>query len=148
MITEEKQHEDYIKELIAFTEKQIRINTGLDLALVPKKRYCKEDLTPDQIVNIVCKGLKIPIERLTGKSRERPIPQIRQSIVYIIKHTHPDLKLHQIAPLIGCSHHTSVMHHDRIAEAMIATRDEVFMPVYLKACEAVRREGTERRAEG
>lgn len=94
----------------------------VDMAQEALKDYSdKSDsstITPEQIMDCVCKYFSVSKEDLQGKKKTKEIVEPRQVCIYII-YDMLDLPLATIGNLFGGRDHTTVMHaRDKIAEKM------------------------------
>ncbi len=114
-------------------------NCDIDVALAERviARTVNLDsrtITPEQIVDKVCKHFKVKVTLLNGATRKREVVQARQIAMYLC-HKHTELSLSQIGKRIGKRDHSTVMHSCKMVEQNLAT-DQNFRRV-LEAIEAV-----------
>ena len=74
-------------------------------------------LSPERIIEVVCKYYNVQESDLVGKKRNKEIVDPRQTCMYLITDMIPDMPLLSIGRLFGGRDHTTVIHaRDKIAE--------------------------------
>jgi chromosomal replication initiator protein len=74
-------------------------------------------LSPERIIEVVCKYYNVQEADLVGKKRNKEIVDPRQTCMYLITDMIPDMPLLSIGRLFGGRDHTTVIHaRDKIAE--------------------------------
>ena len=83
-------------------------------------RLKAKNITPELVVNTVCKHYKITHKEINSASRKASIVRARQTAMYLIQ-KHTNLSTTQIGINIGHRDHTTVIHACRQADLRIKT---------------------------
>ena len=83
-------------------------------------RFKAKNITPELVVNTVCKHYKITHKEINSASRKASIVRARQTAMYLIQ-KHTNLSTTQIGINIGHRDHTTVIHACRQADLRIKT---------------------------
>lgn len=84
----------------------------------------KQSVTPDRIVECVCKYFNISKEDITGKKKNKEIVEPRQIAMYLI-YEMLDLPLMNIGAIFGGRDHTTVIHAKGKIEQMVKENNRV-----------------------
>ena len=84
----------------------------------------QKEITLDNIIDVVCNYLEIPLDRFNSTERTREIAQARQIAMFLAKR-HTKAPLTQIGSAIGGRNHATVLHSCKTVQNMIDT-DKVF----------------------
>ena len=96
-------------------------NSASELPGTTRDRGPHSDATsPRQIVSIVAKYFAIPLRQLRGPSRQTSTVRARAIAMYLLR-TITGYSYSQIGPLVGGRDHTTVMHHCRKIERLVAS---------------------------
>ena len=113
---------------------EIKLCTRMDV-----KVYCRlidhEMSYEDKVamfINDMLKELELSKEWILKTSRADRRPVIRQLLSYMALRKYPRAKLFVIAKEIGVTHHSSVIHGNKVAKDLIEARDELFLKYYFK----------------
>ena len=80
----------------------------------------QKEITLDNIIDIVCSYLDIPLDRFNSTERTREIAQARQIAMFLAKR-HTKAPLTQIGSAIGGRNHATVLHSCKTVQNMIDT---------------------------
>ena len=80
----------------------------------------QREITLDNIIDVVCNYLDIPLDRFNSTERTREIAQARQIAMFLAKR-HTKAPLTQIGSAIGGRNHATVLHSCKTVQNMIDT---------------------------
>lgn len=80
----------------------------------------QKEITLDNIIDIVCSYLDIPLDRFNSTERTREIAQARQIAMFLAKR-HTKAPLTQIGSAIGGRNHATVLHSCKTVQNMLDT---------------------------
>jgi chromosomal replication initiator protein len=103
----------------------------------------RNEVQPDQIVNVVAKTFGLTMERILGRDRSREVALPRQIAMYLLRED-ANISLPQIGTTLGGRDHTTVMYgcekvadllerDDRLRRQMIEIREKIYGVPYLAA---------------
>jgi chromosomal replication initiator protein len=101
----------------------------------------RNEVQPDQIVNVVAKTFGLTMERILGRDRSREVALPRQIAMYLLREE-ANISLPQIGTTLGGRDHTTVMYgcekvadllerDDRLRRQMIEIREKIYGVPYL-----------------
>lgn len=96
------------------------MNTPITLELTEKMLEniaSKKPKNAQEILELMCRLLKISIEDIQGNARTRDIARARQKIVYILR-KHTGMAYTQIAKILGGKDHSSIMYAEKQAHKL------------------------------
>ena len=126
----------YIAEILEFTKKQIKINTGLNVELSVTNYELPTGITPHIICEKVSEVTEIDMSLIRSIKKQQKYVVARMCIVYLVKSYFPEMKLREVGDLIN-KDHTTVINLKRNAEAGVGIHAPYFYPTFLTVEKAI-----------
>ena len=128
-LTEEQREE--LREIIDFSQKNIKLRMGLDVRLVCEGMNISRVLPkPDVLFNHICKALDVSVDDVLMRYRKKELVVVRQVVCYIIRRNYASVSLKYIARMLNLDCHTSVIHSCQAAEQRLKFEEAFFVDRY------------------
>lgn len=126
------EQQTYIKEILEFTQRQIKINTGLEVQLSVAGYTLPKTLEPYFITAAIAEFSGISIEQLKGVRKPAEYVVVRMLVAFFLRRYFPQIKLREIAEQVGRDH-TTIIDLLRNAEGAIGIKSPHFYPTFKEA---------------
>lgn len=130
-----KEDVQFIAEIMAVSERQIKSRLGLDVKLtVHGLPIMREGVANPQILlQEMAEAMGYSVHTLQGDGRRRDLVMAKHSAIHIVHLLFPKMSLKTIGNLLGGKDHTSVIYAITAVNNALDVRDELFLSVYGKA---------------
>ena len=127
----------YIAEVMAFTERQIKLNTGLDVRLIAKAHPLLSNAfsDPRDLIATIAEAIGYKLPMLFERNRKSEVVKARFVCVYFAKRFFPKVSAVSLGNLFN-QDHSYVSYSIASVEELLDAKDELFMSVYAKAKKA------------
>ena len=127
----------YIAEIMALTERQIKLNTGLDVRLIAKAHPLLSNAfsDPRDLVVTVAEAIGYKLPMLIERSRKTEVVKARFVCVYFAKRFFPKVSTVALGKLFELDH-SYVNYAIKSVEELLDAKDELFIGLYAKAKKA------------
>lgn len=118
----------YINDVLRFTERQIKLNTGHDVVLSAEGME-QNIFTPELIFEIVSDALKINAATIRGADRRRDAVIARQIICYLVKRHLPKVRDVKVGDMLN-KERTLFIYSIKQVDDLLSSQDPYFMGKY------------------